>query len=207
MAQPLRLLIVEDSEDDAELLLRELRRGGFDVTEENNVITVKGGMESSSITVQVPAQTTIRAKTVNGGKLTIENVTGEIDAQNNNGSIVITNVSGSVLAHSDNGRITVSMDKVTPGKDMSFASMNGTIDVTFPADIKANVKMRTDNGEIWSDFDVKLGGGQPPKVEDDRKNGGRYRVRVDKSVTGTINGGGPEISFVTYNGNIVIHKK
>src|SRR5882762_2265689 len=30
MGQPLRILIVEDSEDDAELLLRELRRGGFE---------------------------------------------------------------------------------------------------------------------------------------------------------------------------------
>jgi signal transduction histidine kinase len=30
MAVPLRVLIVEDSEDDSELLLRELRRGGFD---------------------------------------------------------------------------------------------------------------------------------------------------------------------------------
>ena len=32
MGTPLRVLIVEDSEDDAELLLRELRRGGYDLT-------------------------------------------------------------------------------------------------------------------------------------------------------------------------------
>src|SRR5205807_1877565 len=30
MAQPLRVLIIEDSPDDAELMLLELRRGGFD---------------------------------------------------------------------------------------------------------------------------------------------------------------------------------
>ena len=30
MGEPLRLLLVEDSEDDAALLLRELRRGGYD---------------------------------------------------------------------------------------------------------------------------------------------------------------------------------
>ncbi|MBZ5542916.1 MAG: response regulator [Acidobacteriia bacterium] len=34
MSIPLRALIIEDSEDDADLLLRELRRGGYDVTYE-----------------------------------------------------------------------------------------------------------------------------------------------------------------------------
>src|SRR5574341_803430 len=34
MATPLRVLIVEDSEDDAVLLSRELRRGGYDLTYE-----------------------------------------------------------------------------------------------------------------------------------------------------------------------------
>src|SRR5262245_55419938 len=32
MGRPLRALLVEDSEEDTELLVRELRRGGFDVT-------------------------------------------------------------------------------------------------------------------------------------------------------------------------------
>src|SRR3972149_633846 len=32
MAKQLRVLVVEDSQDDTELLLRELRRGGYDLT-------------------------------------------------------------------------------------------------------------------------------------------------------------------------------
>ena len=31
MGQPLRVLIIEDSEEDAQLVLRELRRGGYEV--------------------------------------------------------------------------------------------------------------------------------------------------------------------------------
>jgi CheY-like chemotaxis protein len=34
MAVPLRVLIVEDSVEDTELLLKELRRGGYDPTHE-----------------------------------------------------------------------------------------------------------------------------------------------------------------------------
>ena len=72
--------------------------------------------------------------------------------------------------------------------------MNGTVDVTLPADVKANLRMKTENGEIWSDFDVKLDPtSRPPVVDDQRKSGGRYRVRMDKSMYGTINGGGPEM--------------
>lgn len=34
MGTPLRVLLVEDSEDDAFLVLRELQRGGYEVTSE-----------------------------------------------------------------------------------------------------------------------------------------------------------------------------
>ena len=37
MGQPLRLLLIEDSQNDAELLLRSLRRGGYEVTERKGV--------------------------------------------------------------------------------------------------------------------------------------------------------------------------
>lgn len=183
--------------------------GDLDVTEDNNVITVHGGvMRSSDVSIQVPGQTSIRVQTLNGGAIVIENIAGEIEAENMNGAVTITNASGSVIANSMNGKINVSLDKVTPGKSMSFSTMNGAIDVTLPADVKANLKLKTDNGEIFTDFDVKLdGSNHPPVVEDQRKSGGRYRVRMDKAMYGTINGGGPEMQFVTYNGNILIHKK
>ncbi len=181
---------------------------GLDVTEDNNVVTVQAGiMHSADLNIQVPVQTSLRLTTMNGGKIQVENVSGEIEAQNMNGAVTLTNVSGSVVANSMNGRVTVSLDHVTPNKTMSFSTMNGPIDVTLPGDMKADLRMRTDNGDIFTDFDVKLQGSGPPIVDDQRGNGGRYRVRVDKTLYGSINGGGPEIRFTTYNGTITIHKK
>ena len=122
--------------------------------------------------------------------------------------MTITNVSGSVVAHSMNGKIVASINIVTPDKAMSFSTMNGKIDVTLPASIKANVKLKTNHGDIFTDFDVKLDStAQPPQVEDNRQKGGRYRVQFDRGTAGTINGGGPEIQFTTFNGDILIHKK
>jgi hypothetical protein len=179
--------------------------GGMDITQDENTITIHGDvMHSSNITVQVPMQTSLKLKTVNGGKISVENVSGEVEADNTNGSVMITNVSGSVVASSTNGKVTVTLDKVTPNKSMSFSSLNGTVDVTLPADTKANLRMRTDNGEIWSDFDVKLDGGSHAQVDQGRS--GR-RIRIDKTVYGSINGGGPEIQMVSFNGTIYLRKK
>jgi hypothetical protein len=185
--------------------------GGVEVTEVNNVITVRAGiMRPADLSIQVPVQTSLKLKTFNGGKLVVENVSGEIEAENMNGAVTITNVSGSVVANSMNGKIEVSLDKVAPEKAMSFSTMNGTIEVTLPSDVKARLKMKTDNGEIFIDdgFDVKLdSSAQAPQVDDQRKRGGRYRVRLDRTTYANVNGGGPEIQFITFNGSIMIHKK
>ena len=58
--------------------------------------------------------------------------------------------------HALNGKVLVTLDKVTADKPMSFSSLNGDIDVTLPADMKARVKLKTDNGEVYSDFDIKV---------------------------------------------------
>lgn len=184
---------------------------GIEITEENNTIRVSSGRSPFSradVVIQVPVQTSVRVNARMGNAITIENITGEIEANNMNGQVNITNVSGSVMAHSMNGKILASIDSVTPDKPMSFSTMNGEIDVTLPSSIKANVKLKTDRGEIFTDFDIKLDAtSQPPQVEDNRKKGGRYRVQFNRGTNGTINGGGPEIQFTTFNGNILIHKK
>jgi hypothetical protein len=182
----------------------------FDVSESNNVVTVKtGGRWSSDVTVQTPVDTSVTVTTLNGRQISIDNISGEIEANNTNGAVNITNASGAVVAHSMNGRVIASLNRVPPEKMMSFSTMNGNVDVTLPADAKATFKMHTDNGDIFTDFDVKLEAQSAPQVveEKDRKGNPRRRVRTDGTQTGSINGGGPEMQFTSFNGRIVIHKK
>ena len=183
---------------------------GLDATEDNNVVTVKSSwIFTGDITIQVPFDTAVTAGTMTGKTVTIDNISGEIEANNMNGEVNVTNASGSVVAHSMNGRVVVSMNKVTPGKNMSFSTMNGNVDVTLPADTKANLKMRADNGEIYTDFDIKLDAQSAPVVEEQKTKSGklRRRARTDGTEQGTINGGGAEMQFTTFNGRILIHKK
>jgi DUF4097 and DUF4098 domain-containing protein YvlB len=117
-------------------------------------------------------------------------------------------LSGSVLAHALNGPILVTLDQVDLSKPMSFSTLNGDIDVTLPDNVKANVRMKTDNGEIYSDFEVKLDSGSRVVTNNsDRREHGAYHIRLDKTFHGTINGGGPEYQFTSFNGQIFIRKK
>jgi Putative adhesin len=183
---------------------------GFNAEEDHNVVTVISdfGGQSVNLKIQVPVNTSVELKTVNGGHIDVTGISGDLDVENVNGPVTLKNVSGSVSAHTVNGSLTVGLDKVTPDKPMSFSSLNGKVDVTLPADTKARLRLKTTNGSIYSDFDVKTEpDNSKPVVEDGRGQGGKYRIRTDRGVYGSINGGGPEYSFQTMNGTILIHKK
>src|SRR5579862_6766690 len=180
--------------------------GGIEVTEANNVVTVSSETPfgGGNIQIQVPVATSVTVNTINNG-VSVESISGEIEVESVNGGVSVTNSSGSVVATSMNGKVTVALDKVAPGKAMSFSTMNGTIDVTLPADIKANLKMKVDNGDVYTDFDVKLTNDKFDTTETNTGKG--IRIRGDKTTYGTINGGGPEMQFATFNGRVLIHKK
>ncbi len=182
---------------------------GLDVTEEDNVVTIKTSSmnRATDLTITVPRKTSLELKCMNDGNIYVEGVDGEIDANNLNGKVTLKNVSGSVVAHSLNGAVTVSLDRIDSGKAMSFSTMNGDIDVSLPASLKANVRMKTDNGDIYSDFDVKLDSSASSRpVEQGRQPDGSYRLRFDQALHGSINGGGPDFQFTSFNGQIYIRK-
>jgi hypothetical protein len=184
--------------------------GGFNAEEDHNVVTISADRPWSgmNLMIQVPANSSLELKTVNGGSINVTGITGDIDAENTNGSVELKNVSGAVVAHTVNGRVTVSLDKVTADKPMSFSSLNGKVDVTLPGDAKARLRLKTTNGAVYSDLDVKLeADNSRPVIEDGRGQGGKYRIRMDRGVYGSINGGGLEYLFQTMNGDILIHKK
>jgi Putative adhesin len=186
----------------------DLPARGLTVEEENNVVTVRmQHAQHGELVISVPPDTSLMLRTMQG-EIVVEGVKGELDVSSQNGRINLTNVSGSVLANTMNGTMKVTMDSVDPNKPLSFSSMNGTIDVTLPADLKANVKLRTDHGEIYSDFDFKLGGGAITQRNDSAD--GKFKVTMDRTISGTINGGGAgatEATFKTYNGTIYLRKK
>jgi DUF4097 and DUF4098 domain-containing protein YvlB len=182
---------------------------GLTVEEEHNEVRVHTDsyQRPIDVTITVPSHASLVLRSVNDGNIVVTGVDGDLDVNNTNGNVTLNNISGSALAHALNGRVVATFVHVTPQKAMAFSSMNGNIDVTFPADTKATVSLRSDNGEILTDFAIEmLPATQQGTVEDNRANGGTYRVKFDKTIRGNINAGGPEFLFKNFNGNIYIRK-
>jgi hypothetical protein len=179
---------------------------GLKAEEAANKVTIGADSHSRAVDleIQVPAGSSLTLSTVNGGEIEVDGIDGEVDANNTNGGIAIRNVKGPVSANTINGDVTVVFRGPVAAAPMAFSTLNGTVDVTLPASLKANVRIRSDNGEIYSDFDIALDK-NPSKLEEDRQKG-HYRVVLAREMTGKIGGGGPEILFKTFNGDILLRR-
>jgi DUF4097 and DUF4098 domain-containing protein YvlB len=97
------------------------------------------------------------------------------------------------------------MTRLAGDKAMAFTSFNGNVDVTLPSSTKATLKLRSEMGEIYTDFDVQV---RPIVTTPQNVRGadGRIHIDVNRSIQGAVNGGGPEFEFRTFNGNIFLRK-
>lgn len=174
--------------------------------EKNNQIKVESGsvFRTVNLTIKVPQKFSLTLSTVNNGNISVENVSGELTVTNVNGTIQLNGISGSAVANTVNGQLTAQFNSVTTGTPMAFSTLNGNVDVTFPATLKANVSLKSDQGEIFTDFDVNIQR-KPVKTERTAKDG-MYRVKLEEAVTGTVNGGGAEILLKNMHGNIFLRK-
>jgi hypothetical protein len=184
-------------------------RTGLSVDAEDNEVRI--GVDSAARTIDlvitVPTHSSLKLHVINDGDIVVSDVDGEFDVDNINGAVTLRNISGSAVAHALNGRLLATFVRVHGDKPMAFSSLNGDIDLTFPASLKANLSIRSDRGDVYSDFDVQLQSSVAPQaVEDKSEKGGKYRVRIDRNVRGTINGGGPEIQITDMQGAVYLRK-
>jgi hypothetical protein len=190
--------------------LRRVSGGGMDLeaSESNNYVVIQSNSWNNSIIleIEVPTGFDVEAHTYNDGDLMLTNLQGQLELTNYNGEITALNISGSVVATTYNGEIKVTFDKVTENTPMSYITYNGDVDLSFPATFKASTKMKTEQGEIYTGFEMNVTSTGPKQVED--KRGGKgYKIIIDDWKKGDINGGGPEVTIKTNNGDIYLRKK
>ncbi len=194
--------------DTTGMKLIQAATSGLTVEEADNVVSVdvESWKMAVDLVVQVPATCSLKLSNQMGGTISVTGVSGDFEVENMNGAINLQGVSGTVVADTMNGEIKVVFARINQDKPMSFSTMNGDIDITLPADAKASFKLKSDRGNIYSDFDMNIRETSQKQEEDNRKEGGKYRITFEKTIAGTINGGGVELTFNTFQGDIFIRK-
>lgn len=169
-------------------------------------VSSDGPNRSINFVIEVPARTNLKLSTVNDGEILVENVEGDLEIGNTNGGITLNGVAGAITAGTTNGSVRATMTRVTAERAMAFTSLNGTVDVTLPPATRANLRMRSDNGDVYSDFEMQLAPSAAPTIEDRGSRNGRYCINRNRAIVGAINGGGPEFELRTFNSNVYVRK-
>ena len=189
--------------------LTQIRNTAMGLTAEENANTVTVATDhagrSVDLAISVPRRTSVHVAIHQGDDVAIAGVVGDHELMSTQGDIAATDIGGSAVINTANGDIVASFTELTPGMPMSFTSFNGDIDVALPAALSATLVISTGQGDIFTDFDFTV---EPatPVVESDTEGGGR-RVRLESSMRAVVGGGGPEVRFQTFNGDIVVRRR
>jgi len=145
--------------------------------------------EGVEYVVKVPKSINLDAGTTNGS-VEVSSVVGGVRAGSTNGQINLNDVGGAVDASSTNGDVSATISGEVAFGDLKLSTTNGSINVTCPENINADVSAHTTNGSISSEFPVTIQGSFN-----------------NKSFEGKINKGGNRIYLHTTNGGIEINKR
>ena len=138
-------------------------------------------------TVRVPEGVRFVGRTVNGS-VEAEGLAADAEVYSVNGGVRVTS-SGLARAETVNGSITAAMGRADWSGPLEMKTVNGTITVELPASTNARVEASTVNGGIDTDFPLTVTGRFGPR-----------------HVSGTIGGGGRDLTLETVNGAIHIRR-
>ena len=169
---------------------------GLSVQEKGNEIIVQPMTKRSGgrFTIKVPKGVKISYEhsTSYGSTFNVKNVTSELEVSTNHSGIKLENVTGPMTINTVHGKVEIDFSTVNQSNPISIVSVHGLIDVSLPSSTKANVRMSSGWGELYTDMKIDF-----DQSEDE------LRAKSTK-VTGTLNGGGVIIDLSSSHGNIYL---
>lgn len=182
------------NEGDADFVVEIPRGVNLVAATGNGEVTVRGvggDLEATSgngeVTVDGASGSVLAAS--GNGDIRVDHAGGPVKAHSGNGGIRVSTAKGPVEANTGNGRIDVEMASLSSDGDMDFNTGNGSIVVTAPANLSANIESNVPYNNFNTDFAFEI-----PAHWNSRR------------IQGTIGGGGRRIRFNTGNGRVTLRK-
>jgi DUF4097 and DUF4098 domain-containing protein YvlB len=138
-------------------------------------------------TLHVPQNAHIDKVNLVNGSLTVQKVSGEVDANLVNGKLQASDLAGEADLATVNGSIDATYNSLNNVRGIKLKSVNGSVNLTLPQSPNADVDASVVNGSISTDFPLTVKG--------------RF---VGKSMSGTLGSGGVHIELNNVNGSIHI---
>lgn len=169
---------------------------GCNVSKLENTLVIKSLRNFNAIVVYLPKKISIKINVSGTGVVNIYDMESEIEVSNINGNIMMKKVTGPITASTNSGNIEISMINLDHSYPITISSLTSDIDLALPENTKANLKLISDRGEVYSNFDIE---------NKDKK--GLDRTKRGLTVIGKINDGGNMITLKTVSGSIYLRKK
>ena len=145
------------------------------------------------------ASGTVEAKNIAGnadlncvsGNVIGENIRGDVEADTVSGSVKLMDISGAdVVKGKTMSGSTIYMGEINPNGRYSLSAHSGRVEMTIPSNSAFDLEASTFSGSVKSEFDIMVSG----KLS-------------KKKISGSVNGGGADVSLKTFSGNIYLKKK
>lgn len=172
---------------------------GFD----DKIVISQVGKSNGTVMIYVPNTAIVKVtqSTYRGGDLDVDNFKGELDVSMMYHRVNLSNVYGPAAVNTVYGGIEATYSSGPPTQDLHLHSTYGTVDVTLPQNVKADLRLSTNYGDMYTDFDIDVKAnmkvaGKGNDHDHDHKDG----------LTGRLNGGGKLISLRATYRDIYLRK-
>ena len=175
-------IVIRRHDDRLEIYVDKPKTDGFDVLDW--FFGNRGLRSSINFNIKVPKESNVELKSINGS-IEISELQGRARLKTTNGRIVAETMYGELEAETTNGSISADMNVNELRDHVQLSTVNGSLHLTVPSSIAADVDISTVNGSINTDFPLTVEGKWGPKHVDGEINGGGYSLRLT-SVNGSV---------------------
>ena len=142
--------------------------------------------------LQVPRHAQLGNISSVNGPVTIDGVSGNIEASSVNGPVQVQGAAGDLKLSTVNGQLKAQLVALGRGQSVSLNAVNGHLELTLPANANAEVIASTVNGGLSSEF--------PSLVV-------KKEFPLGRHLTGTLGNGSAHVKASTVNGGISLRKE
>lgn len=172
---------------------------GISVVEKGNTIEVNEVVQDLDIKILVPKGLIVSVewnKVTAGAKVICRNMENEIEIETHDDSVLVENITGPLTVRTVYGPVDVVFKAPVKGP-VFIASIHAPIDVAIPVDTKADIKLISSRNPILVAPDLRI---EVKKSEEQPTNS------YVTSISGKLNGGGPDCWLMSKYGKIYLRK-